>query len=55
MQNTKTTLITKTGKVMVFTVYACAIQFQQAYGGTIIPTGLVDYSKECLPNPGILV
>jgi hypothetical protein len=32
----KYVLITKTGKVLVFTVKAAAEIFQQAYGGTII-------------------
>jgi hypothetical protein len=51
----KTVLILPTGKVMAFTVYACALSFQQAYGGTIIPTNPVKYSKECLPIPPVLV
>jgi hypothetical protein len=51
----KTILILPTGKVMAFTVYACALSFQQAYGGTIISSDPVKYSKECLPIPLVLV
>ena len=32
----KYTLITRNGKVFVFNILACAEQFRQAYGGTII-------------------
>ena len=32
----KTTLITSTGRVYTFFVMALAIQYQQAYGGTIV-------------------
>jgi hypothetical protein len=32
----KTTLITSTGRVYTFFVMALAVQFQQAYGGTIV-------------------
>jgi hypothetical protein len=32
----KYTLITPQGKVIAFNVLACAITFQQAYGGTIV-------------------
>ena len=42
----KTILILPTGKVLAFTVAALATTYQQAYGGTIIPTGLVNYSKD---------
>lgn len=51
----KFTLITKTGKVLVFTVKACAITFQQAYGGTLLSTGLLEEKSIRLPEPGILV
>ena len=32
----KFTLITRNGKVLTFTVLACAEAFQQAYGGALI-------------------
>lgn len=32
----KYVLITGKGKVFTFTVLACAVTFQQAYGGTLI-------------------
>ena len=32
----KYTLITPRGKVIAFNVLACALTFQQAYGGTIV-------------------
>ena len=34
----KYTLITKTGKVMVFNLKQCAEIFQSAYGGTLVAT-----------------
>jgi len=48
MQN-KTTLITSTGKVLIFTVYACAVLFQEAYGGTILSTNLLENKSSILP------
>jgi hypothetical protein len=38
----KTTLITSTGRVYTFFVMALAVQFQQAYGGTIVTATVLD-------------
>jgi hypothetical protein len=41
------TLITKSGKVLVFTVKACAELYQQAYGGVLLSTGVLE-EKSCI-------
>lgn len=52
----KYTLITKTGKVLVFTVEACAVLYQEAYGGTIVyPTKPVKYSEDACQGDSVVV
>jgi len=38
----KYTLITRNGKVLIFTVKACAESFQQAYGGVVITQQILE-------------
>jgi hypothetical protein len=47
----KYTLITSNGKVFIFNIKACAENFQQAYGGSIITNEiLVDNKSETVYN-----
>jgi hypothetical protein len=45
------TLILSNGRIQVFSVLACAVTFQQAYGGTLITQQTGQVSENHLPNP----
>jgi hypothetical protein len=48
------TLILSNGRIMVFSVLACAEVFQQAHGGTLVTQQTGQESKEQLPNLPVL-
>lgn len=48
------TLILSNGRIMVFSVLACAVTFQQAYGGTLVTDQFGQESTEQLPTSVVL-
>jgi len=44
------TLLTNKGKVLVFTVKACADLYQEAYGGVVFTSQILDQKQRVLEN-----
>jgi len=44
------TLLTSNGKVLVFTVKACADMYQKAYGGVVFTSQVLDQTAQVLEN-----